>query len=476
MIGLILMSCIRDDIDSSPGVKLSFSTDTVSFGTVFTDLGTPTARLIVRNPNSKGVSISSIRLSNPDSNFSFNVDGVSGTEFQDVEIRGHDSIYVFIECFIDADESLTPVCVSDRMLFTTNGNTQEVELEARGLNVRRLRGLRVESDMTLTPELPYVVFDSLIVEKGATLTILPGTDVLFHDKASLTVRGRLDAVGEPGAMINMRGDRIDNVLPDVGYDILAGQWTGIRIDRESFGNRMDYVDMRSTSEGLQIDSCGDLTRTKLTMTNSWLHNSQTNVINSQYAKVGAYGCVFSESPLAVVGLTGGEHSFVQCTIANNYLFSAVAEANLKLSHCLPEEAAGNDNPLMAAAFENCIIYGLGSPISPLKLDGSNVFLRNVLLKAEGKDDSNFIDCLWDKDPLFLTVRSDYYFNYRLQPDSPAIGAGNPLFVTEECLYDMDGLDRLSDGNPALGAYVFTEPEKPRLGRAGRRLSSSRGWN
>ena len=166
MIGLILMSCIRDDIDSSPGVKLSFSTDTVSFGTVFTDLGTPTARLIVRNPNSKGVSISSIRLSNPDSNFSFNVDGVSGTEFQDVEIRGHDSIYVFIECFIDADESLTPVCVSDRMLFTTNGNTQEVELEARGLNVRRLRGLRVESDMTLTPELPYVVFDSLIVEKG----------------------------------------------------------------------------------------------------------------------------------------------------------------------------------------------------------------------------------------------------------------------------------------------------------------------
>ena len=50
-------------------------------------------------------------------------------------------------------------------------------------------------------------------------------------------------------MIDMRGDRLDNVLPDVGYDILAGQWRGITIAPESFDNRLEYVDMRSTTDG-----------------------------------------------------------------------------------------------------------------------------------------------------------------------------------------------------------------------------------
>lgn len=458
--GLIATSCINDDIDSSPGITLDFSTDTVSFGTVFTDLGSPTARLRVINRNKKGVSISSIRFRKPDTPFSLNVDGVSGSVFRDVEIRGNDSIYIFIECLIDADSSIEPRRIADELEFVTNGTVQEVEVEAWALNVRRLRGVTLDEDTRLTPELPYVVFDSLVVAEGAVLSIDPGTMLLFHDKARMTVRGRLDAVGAPGAMIHFRGDRIDNVLPDVGYDILAGQWEGVEIAPQSFGNRMEYVDMRSTSKGLRIDSCADLSRNKLTLRNSWLHNSQTSAIESKYAAVDAFGCCFSESPLAVVSLTGGAHRFVQCTIANNYLFSAVTQPNLTLSHCLPADAASSPLPLMEAEFENCIIYGIGSPIAPANLSGSSVFLRNVLLKADGSDDANFIECIWNEDPLFYTVRSDYYFNYRLMPDSPAIGKGNPAFVTSECLYDMDGVDRLSDGAPALGAYAFTPEEEP----------------
>lgn len=458
LFGLIVTSCIDDDFDSSPGISLQFSTDTISFGTVFTDLGTPTARLLVFNRNKKGVNISSIRFRDPDTPFTFNVDGVSGSEFHDVEIRGGDSIYIFIECFISPDSSIEQRRMADQLEFVTNGNVQEVEVEAWALNVRRLRNLRLTTDMTLTPELPYIVFDSLIVEKEATLTILPGTKVLFHDKAGINVRGRLHAVGETGKMIEFRGDRIDNVLPDVSYDILAGQWRGIRIEAGSFDNRMEYVDMRSTSEGLRIDSTADLSRQKLTLVNSWLHNSQTSVIDSRYAKVDAYGCCFSESPLAVVSMTGGDHSFVQCTIANNYLFAAVTQANLSLFHSIPEDMEENTQPLMKACFENCIVYGIGSSIYPGDLTGSEVYLRNVLLKAEGTDDDNFINCIWDEDPLFMTVRSDYYFNYRLKDGSPAIGAGNPEFVIPICMYDMDGLNRLANGNPDLGAYVFVNEE------------------
>lgn len=463
-VGLIISSCINDDFTDSPAATLDFSTDTVSFGTVFTDLGSPTARLVVSNRNKKGVNISSIRFRNPDTPFSFNVDGVSGTDFHDVEIRSEDSIYIFIECFIEADESAEPRRITDRLEFITNGVIQEVEVEAVGQNVIRLHGLNVEEDMLLTSRLPYIVFDTLTVASDATLTIEPGTRILFHDKASLRVEGRILAEGTPDRPIHFCGDRFDDVLPGVSYDLMSGQWGGISIDRGSFGNQLTNVNMRSSSYGLRIDSCGDMSRTKLTLVNCWLHNSRSTVLESKYAGVNAFGCCFSEAADAVVLLTGGRHQFTQCTISNNYLFSVPAAPNLTLRHILADEPECPKQPLMKAQFDNCIIYGLGLPMTPADLTGSEVYVRNSLVKTAGNDDTNFLNCFWDEDPLFLTVRTDYYFNYHLQPDSPALGKGNPDFVTTECLYDMDGVNRLTappyPGYPALGAYAMPEePEK-----------------
>lgn len=464
-IGLIATSCISDAVSTSPTDILTFSRDTVNFDTVFTDLGTPTARLVVANRAKKGIVISSIRLKNPDSNFQINVDGVSGKTFHDVEIWKEDSIFMFIECFIPETAGNEPYRVEDELEFVTNGVTQTVLLEAYGQNVTRLRAKRISEDTRFTAELPYVVFDSLVVEKNATLRIDPDVRLLFHDGASLIIHGRIEATGEPGKLVQMRGDRLDNVLPNVGYDILAGQWEGIRISRESFNNRLEYVDMRSTSEGLRVDSCGDTTQTKLLLRNSWLHNSQSHALEAKYANIEAYGVCFSEAADAVVSLHGGINRFVQCTIANNYLFAAISEPLLCLYHCLPkhaEEDTANPNPLMTASFENSIIYGLGKDLNEGDLTDSNVFFRNVSLKSEGNNDDNFIDCLWDCDPLFLTDRPIYYFNYHVMPDSPVIGTGNPEFVTNETLIDIDGVDRLTvtpTGAPVLGAYGKPEEEE-----------------
>lgn len=454
--GLILASCISDAVTTSPSATLAFSRDTVNFDTVFTDLGTPTARLIVFNHNKKGVEISSIKLKNENSCFSINVDGRSGKVFNDVEVRGNDSIYVFIECFIPENDKTEPSLTDDELVFVTNGVTQSVRLEAYGQNITRLRAHKITADTTLNAQRPIVVFDSLVVEPGATLKILPDTRLLFHDGAQLIVHGKLEAVGEPGKLIQMRGDRLDNVLPNVGYDILAGQWKGIRISANSFDNRMEYIDMRSTVEGLKLDSCADLSKSKLILRNSWLHNSQGSVLESKYANVDAYGCCFSEAADAVVSLTGGEHKFVQCTFANNYLFSAISQPIVSLYHLLPKHEEENNLPLMKASFENSIIYGLAADINEGDLYGSDVFFRYVSLKSEGTDDENFINCLWDTDPLFLTDRPIYYFNYHVKPDSPVIGMGDPAFVNQETLIDIDGINRLADGNPTLGAYAQPE--------------------
>lgn len=457
-LSLILSSCISDGISTSSSDILSFSRDTVNFDTVFTDLGTPTARLLVFNRAKKGINISSIRLRNENSDFSINVDGMSGKTFHDVEIRGNDSIYVFIECLIPETASKEPWLVEDELEFVTNGVTQTVRLEAYGRNVLRLRAHSVTTRMEITDEMPVVVFDSLVVAPGAELSIAPGARVLFHDGAELVVHGRIEAVGEPGRLVEFRGDRLDNVLPDVGYDILAGQWKGMRITPGSFDNRLEYVDMRSTAEGITVDSCADLSKVKLTLRNSWLHNSQRSALESKYARINAYGCCFSEAAAAVVSLTGGEHEFVQCTFANNYLFSAIYEPLVSLYHVLPEHVYDNDLPLLKASFENSIIYGLAADINEGNLDGTDVWFRNVSLKSKGENDEHFIDCLWDTDPLFLTDRPRYYFNYHVRPDSPVIGMGNPAYVGPESLIDIDGIDRLAAGNPVLGAYA--RPEQP----------------
>ena len=246
MTGTMMVSCIDDAMTTSSSDVLTFSRDTVDFDTVFTDVGTPTARLIVSNRAKKGINISSIKFRNTDTWFRFNVDGVSGTEFHDVDIRGRDSIYVFIECFIPETQDASPGLVEDELEFITNGVTQTVRVEAYGQNVTRLRNVRLSSDTRFTADRPYVIFDSLTVEKGVRLTIDPGVQMLFHDGASLVVEGSIEALGEAGKMIAMRGDRIDNVLPDVPYDILTGQWEGVRIAPESFDNRMEYVDMHTT--------------------------------------------------------------------------------------------------------------------------------------------------------------------------------------------------------------------------------------
>ncbi len=448
-----MVSCIDDAMTTSSSDVLSFSRDTVDFDTVFTDLGTPTARLIVFNRASKGLEISSIKFKDPDTRFRFNVDGVSGVEFHDVEIRGRDSIYVFIECFIPETQGASPGLVADDLEFVTNGVTQTVRVEAYGQNVTRLRNVRLTADTRLTADRPYVVFDSLTVCKGVTLTVDPGAQLLFHDGASLVVEGRLEAVGRPGKMIDMRGDRLDNVLPDVKYDILPGQWKGVRIAAGSHGNRIEYVDMRSTLAGLTVDSCADLQQTRLTLLNSWLHNSSGNVLTSRYSKVNAYGCCFSEAGGSVVSLAGGDHEFLQCTIANNHLYS-ISGPLLELLHVLPEDIDENSAPLMRARFSNSIIYGLRADLNTGDLTGSDVVFRYVSLGSKGEDDDNFINCLWETDPLFRTVRQDYLFDYRLQEDSPVRSAGDPALVTPEVMYDMDGVDRLGHGAPSLGAFQY----------------------
>lgn len=460
VLGVASTACIEDSFTTSGSDVLEFSTDTLAFDTILTDVGTPTKQFIVYNRHDKMINISSIRMAGESGGkFYLNVDGVRGEEFHDVEIRGNDSIFVFVEAFIDPSDENNPIRLEDKLDFVTNGVRQQVVITAWGQNVTRLYSHSVTADTRFTAERPYVIFDTLRVAEGARLTLDAGTRLYFHDKAAMVVDGTLIADGTGERPIDMRGDRLDKVVGGIGYDIMAGQWDGVRFTQSSSGNEMRYVYMRGSSTGVVVDSTG-VEQRKLHLLNTVLHNSAGSVLTASHAWVDAEGCELSDSRRAVALLTGGKFHFVNCTFANYYLFNIIESPILTLSYLFGDENDGS-TPLMEAAFDNCIVYGNASDINEGDLTDSAVVLRNCLLKSGGENDANFIECVWKGDPKFYTVRNEYVFDYRLHDESDAIGKGNAAYCTAESLTDRYGVPRVNgEGTVDIGAYSWVkEPEK-----------------
>ena len=76
----------------------------------------------------------------------------------------------------------------------------EYPFEIQVENGVELKGL-IDEDMTLSPNVHYIVTETLGVTAGTTLTILPGTVIKFKDGVALHNNGKIVAKGEPGNMI-----------------------------------------------------------------------------------------------------------------------------------------------------------------------------------------------------------------------------------------------------------------------------------
>lgn len=444
--GLVMLTaCIEDGIDNSPSSQPVFSVDTLNIGTVFTGQPTTTSRFIVYNPHDKIINISSISLRSGERTFRLNVDGFAGTTFSNVEIRPNDSIYVFVEATLGAAGRPELTEFTDKLDFVTNGVTSTVVLKAEGQDVERMRGVTVTSDMRLDATYPYQIYDSLVVSPGATLTIPSGTTMHFHDKAYLRVYGSLVTEGTAESPVTFSGDRTGTVVGNIPFDLMASQWGGIHFAPGSRGNSLSHTVVKNTVSGVVADS-----GSQVDFINCRLRNSASNSLTGVHADIRLIGCEVAEAAVSAMDLTGGTIVANHCTFANYYLFSVISGSIVQLRHLTPEDSDDSELPYMKGDFANCIIYGLGADFKPGDLTGSQVTLSSCLLKSEGENDYNFLNCIWDEDPLYYTVRQDYYFDYRLKPESPAIAAADPSLTLPEAIVDSYGVSRLP--NPNLGAY------------------------
>ena len=194
-----LASCKKDQFITDPAAKLQFSRNSILFDTVFTTVGSSTKSFKVYNKNTLPIKISSIRLaSGTSSNFRINVDGMKGVVFLDIEVQGKDSLFVFAEVTVDPNKANSPLIIRDSIIFETNGNLQDVDLEAWGQdayfhtpNVFPTNGFPPYSvlpcNSTWTNNKPHVLYGYVVVDSGCVLTMNPGTRVYAHPNSVLWV-------------------------------------------------------------------------------------------------------------------------------------------------------------------------------------------------------------------------------------------------------------------------------------------------
>ncbi len=431
-----LGSCIEDGFDTRPSAQPTFSVEELDMGVQFTENPSPTALLMVYNRNSKQINLSDIRL-REGQYFRINVDGQSGREFSDVEIRPNDSIYVFVECTLPPTPSAAPEEMVDYIDIQTNGVTRSVPIKALAQNVERHRDETITESTTWTAEVPHVIFDTLRVAPGATLTLEPGVNLLFHDKSALRVDGTLLSLGTAEQPVRFTGDRTGNVVADISYDVMSNQWHGVIFGRGSTGNRLTHTEILNTCAGLALDSLVDLT-----MINSRIYNSGTTLIAARGgSKILALGCELSNAASALLLAEGGDFRFYRSTLANWYLFKWPDMAIVEFL----------DAPQTHAEFVNSVIYGRDSALNDYseKPEEADIWFRRVCFAVAGKDDARFINCLWETDPLLQYDLKEYTFTYLPLPETPILNAAFAELDPEE----LPALDR--HGRPrglTLGAY------------------------
>ncbi|MBR4792201.1 MAG: hypothetical protein IK038_00910 [Bacteroidaceae bacterium] len=461
---LAVWSC-TDDWKFSAGsqYRLEFSADTVRFDTVFTGTASASATFMIYNPNDVGLRFDALMGSGVASPFRMNLDGEGGTVITGLEIPSGDSLFCFISVNIVSNDRTEILNAFDSIRFVLeSGVVQSVFLRAGGQNAVRLKGKRIEADETLTSRLPYIIYDSLYVADGATLTLAPGTRLYFHQNAVLDVAGTLIAQGTRDSVIVMRGDRLDYMLPGVPYDVLSGQWGGIRLRGGSYDNRLEWCDIHGGNWGIVADSAG-ADRTKLSITSSIIHNVNLNGIEAVGCRIEVANSQITNAGVSCVDITGGWSEFNFCTIAGFSLWSVGSQAVV-----LTNWYGNSTVPFQGARFSNCIITGRHEsefvPLFPDSVAGTAPYsISNSLLMVKDTTDARYRNVVFEDrskkvfGPYNFTdmTLKGYRSVFTLDSLSPARGIADSLAVLWPV--DLAGLPRPAQGADA-GCFQYHSTE------------------
>lgn len=485
----LLASCVEENISHDTTLRLTFSSDTIMFDTLFVGQSSTTKTFMIYNHNRNALSITSIRLGGGDaSRFRFNIDGriaAPGETLGDITIKGRDSLYCFVEYLPDTPSDDAPFSLAaDSLLFECNTVRSSVQLIGIGRDAVILDNLTLTTDTTLTPRLPYLVFGTLHIPERTTLTIAAGTTLYMHDRADILVDGTLHIDGTPDAPVTIRGDRYDHIndADRTPYDQMPNQWGGILLQSPTAAHRITDARIRGMSSGILLvgtHSGGQ----SLRIANSVIHNSGVYGIYNQMSDLQIVNTEISNCGESCLLALGGNTHLIHTTIANYYRFASRRTASLRILNVAYQNGVPQLFPVSSFISENSIIFGQNTEELELLADSTatfNTLFSHTLIKGERQTSPRFLNCLWARsrnhpnalDTVFrcttvANIAETGYYNFRL--DSLSF-ARNSAHAPLSALYplDLDATPRPAHSDtppspshpataPDLGAYEFHSP-------------------
>lgn len=458
VLALTMPGCHRNN--NLDGVKLEFSADTVMFDTVFTTLTSSTRTFTVRNTTGSPVEVDIALAGGNQSFYSINVDGVAGTEFRNVEIPAHDSIFVFVKVNIDPSNQNLPYLVTDSVMFYQKSRTQSVQLVACGQDAHFILPDHTGSSLHYciiahehehvhwTNDKPWVIYGWAVVDSLGKLTIDPGTKVYVHSGGGIWVYryGNIHINGTLDEPVTITGDRLESFFAN-DY----AQWEKIWINEGTGENLIENAIISNASIGLHLQALEEYTGNKTIINNSVIHNNKSTGILTMGANLEMNNCQISNNGQYSMALQVGDYTFNHVTVANYYTQSVRKTPAVALTNNFTvAEAIGNVTYLgdANAVFNNCIIYGaLEKEFATGTKSGAalNYTLHNCIVRADSIQNEHFIHC-FNANPKFIAT---YGQNYNIEETSPAVDAGmTGLGIT------TDILGRQRNGIPDIGAYEY----------------------
>lgn len=480
----LLFACeVESEFIVGDRIDLRFETDTVSFDTVFTSVGSATRSVKIYNDLSQPIQIDRIFVEGTTGvTFNINVDGFRGPEVLDAIIWPNDSIYVFVEVTVDPSSSLdeSPFIVDDEIVFETGSTSKSIKLLAFGQNALYLNdfnkgeflGLSCNSGIIDIPNnLPVVIYGSIVID-DCILRVQPGTRIYLHggvqrfnqsqngdffnDGIILTTNNSaLHFLGTREEPIVIQTDRLEEEFSDS-----PAKYRGLILGAGSTNNIIQHTHILNTIVGITMDSLSELS-----IENSVIAFSGGPALLAYQAKATIRNSVFHSNFGNSVQFNKGGDLILEHTTIANY---GVDASSIALTNFVCDDNGSCISSPMRARITNSILSGSSSN-ELIFIDGFlgeepeqwDVLVRNSIVKTdnsflasqEGRF-SNFYeqDCencinIDFSTPLFIDITAD---NYQLDSLSLARNLGVYIPTLPE---DLTGKIRDQD-NPDAGAYEF----------------------
>ena len=446
--------------DANVNLKFSCENNILTFDTVFTSIGSITKHFTVYNPSKSDVTTTIYLAGGIKSQYSINVNGMSGTHFKDVTIPAKDSIFIFVMVNIDPGNQNDPFLVTDSIVFMSSQRTQDVDLLAYGQNANyivadqgsgymRYKVVAGERQtVTWTKDKPYVVYGWAVIDSTGTLNIEAGTRIYFHSGSGLWAYrySNLNVNGTLDNPILFRGDRLEAWFND-DY----AQWDRILIN-EGANVNINYAVITNAFIGVQVDplitdGVIPIAPTHVNIENTIIKNTKSSGVLARFLSLEMTNCVIANNGGCGVQLEIGEYTMKHLTIANYFMQAERKNPACFVSNKISDPMYSEVPSFKTKAdFINCIIVGNNeTEVGVNNVTGAELkaSFQNCLVKS--KNDADFFEaCLRNEDPQFTDNKK---LDFTLLPTSPAIGKGKPNIGVP-----LDILGNPRGNAPDIGAY------------------------